>query len=122
MTETAVPMSLRVLNLRKKLGLTQQELAERLGVTQATVNRWEREKKHPSPLAEHLLAELEAAAEAGKAELPETSWGSRRQGPTLVVQLNIQLPAGASEQEMDTLLAKLGRRFPALVARGVLAV
>lgn len=33
---------------RKILGLSQQELAKRLGVTQATVSRWERAGRFPA--------------------------------------------------------------------------
>ena len=32
-------------------GLTQEELAKKLGVTLATVQRWEQERHNPSPLA-----------------------------------------------------------------------
>jgi len=37
--------------LRKKLGQTQKEFAERIGVDQVTVNRWENKKRKPSKLA-----------------------------------------------------------------------
>lgn len=47
--------------LREKLGLTQEQLADRLGVTFNTVNRWENNRTKPSPLAlreiERLLKE-----------------------------------------------------------------
>ena len=42
--------------LRKKLKLTQEQLAHKLGVSFTTVNRWETGKTKPSPLA---LRELE---------------------------------------------------------------
>jgi len=35
-------------NLRRNLGLTQEEFAHRLGITVATVNRWENGKSEPS--------------------------------------------------------------------------
>jgi len=35
---------------RKKLGISQEELARELGVSFATVNRWENEKSAPSKL------------------------------------------------------------------------
>ena len=48
--------------LRNRLGLTQEKLAARLGVTFPTINRWENDRARPSPLAlkriEDLLAEL----------------------------------------------------------------
>lgn len=49
--------------VRVKLGLTQERLAERLGVSFATVNRWEKGRSRPSQLAwerlQVLLADLE---------------------------------------------------------------
>ncbi len=41
----------RIRQLRGRIGLTQVELAARLGVSFATVNRWERGQTKPSPLA-----------------------------------------------------------------------
>ncbi|MBI4574612.1 MAG: helix-turn-helix domain-containing protein, partial [candidate division NC10 bacterium] len=49
----------RIRGLRGQLGLTQVQLAERLGVTFATVNRWENGASRPSRLALLRLAELE---------------------------------------------------------------
>lgn len=45
-------------NIRSRLGLSQIELAEQLGVTFATVNRWENRHSKPSPTAMRRLAEL----------------------------------------------------------------
>lgn len=48
--------------LRSRLGLTQEKMAARLGVTFPTINRWENGRSKPSPLAlkqiEGLLADL----------------------------------------------------------------
>ncbi|MGT2866534.1 helix-turn-helix domain-containing protein [Streptococcus fryi] len=38
----------RVKELRKKMGLTQTELAEAIGTTQATITLWENQKRAPS--------------------------------------------------------------------------
>lgn len=50
--------------LRSRLGLTQEKMAARLGVTFPTINRWENGRARPSPLAlkqiEDLLADLGA--------------------------------------------------------------
>lgn len=51
-----------VREIRTRLGLTQEKLAARLGVTFPTINRWENGRANPSPLAlkqiEALLATL----------------------------------------------------------------
>jgi DNA-binding transcriptional regulator YiaG len=41
----------RVKGIRRQLGLSQEELAHALGVSFATVNRWENGKTSPSKLA-----------------------------------------------------------------------
>ena len=41
----------RVKEVRRKLGLSQEDLAHELGVSFATVNRWENGKTRPSKLA-----------------------------------------------------------------------
>ena len=51
----------RIKRIRARLGLTQTQLAELLGVSFATVNRWENQQSQPSQLAwpriERLVAE-----------------------------------------------------------------
>jgi putative transcriptional regulator len=51
-----------VRELRNRLGLTQEKMAARLGVTFPTINRWENGRAQPSPLAlkqiEDLLVDL----------------------------------------------------------------
>ncbi|MHB8577613.1 MAG: ATP-binding protein [Dehalococcoidia bacterium] len=55
-----------VQRLRTALGLTQEQLAARLGVAFSTVNRWESGRSRPSPAAVRALLQLEAdAASAG---------------------------------------------------------
>ena len=44
--------------LRKRLGLTQKELAARVRVDAITVSRWERGEQRPSEQAERQLARL----------------------------------------------------------------
>ncbi|MBD1995034.1 helix-turn-helix domain-containing protein [Leptolyngbya sp. FACHB-541] len=54
-------------NLRQELGLTQEKLAARLGVTCLTVNRWENGRASPSPMACRLLeAMLEERGDRNK--------------------------------------------------------
>ena len=44
--------------LRLKLGLTQKQLAEKLGVTKTTIHNWERQLARPSPMAKRGLNRL----------------------------------------------------------------
>src|SRR5579885_1355586 len=47
----------RIRRLRGKLGLTQVQFAELMGVSFASVNRWENSQSNPSPLAwQRILA------------------------------------------------------------------
>jgi len=47
-----------IIELRKKLKMTQQELADAIGVDRVTVARWETAQKRPSNLAKRQLARL----------------------------------------------------------------
>ena len=44
---------------RAAFGLTQEQLAAKIGVTFSTVNRWENNKGKPSPLAQLRIEELQ---------------------------------------------------------------
>ena len=54
----------RVKNLREWLGLTQTQMAERIGVSFATVNRWENSQSRPTRLAWRGIVDLEADVRA----------------------------------------------------------
>ena len=45
--------------LRADLGLTQEQFAVKIGVTVATVNRWENDRGKPYPLAMRQLEKLQ---------------------------------------------------------------
>ncbi|HZO75092.1 MAG TPA: helix-turn-helix domain-containing protein [Ktedonobacteraceae bacterium] len=47
----------RLRNARRAAGLTQEQLAERIGVSEKTVQRWEVGKAIPQPIALHALCE-----------------------------------------------------------------
>ncbi|MCB0833545.1 MAG: helix-turn-helix transcriptional regulator [Bacteroidetes bacterium] len=47
-----------VRSLRERLGITQEQLASKLGVTFTSVNRWENGRTKPSPLALKRIEEL----------------------------------------------------------------
>jgi type I restriction enzyme M protein len=70
MTEFAdVPEALRA--VRSKLGLSQEQLAERLGVSFATVNRWEGGANRPQRAAREAIARLAEEADVdGQGQLP----------------------------------------------------
>ena len=59
--QDAVPLVARLRLLRTRLGLSQEQLARQLGVSFATVNRWESGRSRPSVRARAAIAELEAA-------------------------------------------------------------
>lgn len=52
-------VSKMVRELRAALGLTQEQVAAKIGVTFSTVNRWESGKVKPSPLAMLRIEELQ---------------------------------------------------------------
>ena len=52
--------------LRARLGLSQEQLARRLSVSFATVNRWEAGRSQPAARATAAIAELEASAGRGQ--------------------------------------------------------
>ena len=54
--------------IRARLDLTQQELADRLGVSFATVNRWEAGTTKPQKAAQEAIAALAAEADVDEAE------------------------------------------------------
>ncbi|GAA0579253.1 helix-turn-helix domain-containing protein [Caenispirillum bisanense] len=59
-----------VRHLRATLGLTQKDLAERLGLSQCTVSRWERGTTRPDPETRRRLQDLlNSVAPAGEAAL-----------------------------------------------------
>ncbi len=55
----------RIKQFRSRLGLTQAELAARLGVSFVTVNRWENEQTKPSPLAWSQILNFDEEDSAG---------------------------------------------------------
>ena len=58
MTKTQNSFAIRVKQIREQLCLTQEALAESLGVSFATVNRWENGWTAPSKLAQRQFDQL----------------------------------------------------------------
>lgn len=52
----------RIRGIRKRMGLTQTEFAKKVGVSYATVNRWERGHTKPYRIAYLRLLEIEKAS------------------------------------------------------------
>jgi superfamily II DNA or RNA helicase/DNA-binding XRE family transcriptional regulator len=63
----------RVKFLRARLGLTQVQLAQRVGVSFATINRWENRQSRPTPLAWQQIIDLERAAVADSRALSDAA-------------------------------------------------
>jgi len=63
----------QIKQLRLRLGLTQALLAERLGVSFPTVNRWENGKSAPSQLAWTKLRELAGETDGDRGEASDAS-------------------------------------------------
>jgi putative transcriptional regulator len=57
--------------LRRQLGLTQEQFARKVGVTCGTVNHWENEKRTPHPYLIHRLLEIKKELSEGKGENPK---------------------------------------------------
>jgi transcriptional regulator with XRE-family HTH domain len=85
---------------RLKAGLTQTELAERLGRERAQVARWEIGGQEPS--FENLQAVVEACGFTLRIEI-----GEREQTPALDAELDTSLPQ-APQQRVQALLERLG--------------
>ena len=54
--------------LRKRLGLTQEQFAQRVGVTYSTVNHWENGKRVPQPFLVNRLLEIKAELETNEGD------------------------------------------------------
>ncbi len=63
-----------VKELRRRLGLTQEQFAQRVGVTYSTVNHWENGKRIPQPFLLRRLVEMKGELDAlGKKSAKEKS-------------------------------------------------
>ena len=61
MTATSSDFAKQVKSLREQLRISQEDLAKELGVSFATVNRWENNKTQPSKLAKKQLEQFIAS-------------------------------------------------------------
>ena len=58
MTATPIEFAYQVKSLREQLRISQEDLAKELGVSFATVNRWENNRTQPSQLAKKQLEQF----------------------------------------------------------------
>jgi putative transcriptional regulator len=72
-TETLQPL-LEARGIRRKLGLSQQKFAAKLGVPVATVRAWERDETPAEPVLQALLRILDRIPEPALRALDETAW------------------------------------------------
>ncbi len=68
-------LGLLVRSLRDRMDLTQERFAAKLGVTFASVNRWENGRAKPSPLALKQIEELLLGLGKRGADLHEQFFG-----------------------------------------------
>lgn len=75
-TETLQPL-LEARDIRRRLGLTQQQFARKLGVSVATVRAWERDETPADPVLQALLRILDRIPKSALRALDE---GARKAG------------------------------------------
>ncbi len=63
-----IPVLIR--ELRRRLNLTQEQFAHRIGVTYSTVNHWENGKRVPLPFLVKRLVEMKAELDAQNTKRP----------------------------------------------------
>lgn len=66
MTETDPDIPALVKELRERLRMTQEQFAQKVGVTYSTVNRWENGNRMPQPFLVRRLLELKADLDGRK--------------------------------------------------------
>ena len=106
---TRIDIEAEVRRLRGRLGLTQEQFADRLGVSTITVHRWESGQSRPRRLAVEKLAQIrqEAAAEASEARPMRTLRPAARAG----VGLDFAGDPEAVLAVADALRLSFGRQF-----------
>ncbi|MDD2456374.1 MAG: helix-turn-helix transcriptional regulator [Kiritimatiellae bacterium] len=62
MTDPDIPKLIK--ELRERLGLTQEQFAQRVGVTFSSVNHWENDKRTPQPFLVRRLIEMKEELDA----------------------------------------------------------
>jgi tetratricopeptide (TPR) repeat protein/transcriptional regulator with XRE-family HTH domain len=110
---TAAPRRGHLAQRRKAMGLTQEQLADQLGVDRTTVVRWERGETRPQPWVRLKLAAALGVSVDRLEELLASS-GARARPPGQAPQVPRQLPAAVADftgraAELAALSAMLDR-------------
>ena len=85
---------LSIASIRKRLGLTQGQLADLMGVHAMTVSKWERGVLAPNPHQKRMLASFHAAGERG-VKLDHANGGGKRGGQRDTLKLLSEVLAQA---------------------------
>jgi len=64
MTDLDIPKLVK--GLREQLGMTQEQFAQKVGVTYGSVNHWENGKRRPQPFLVRRLLEIKKELEGRK--------------------------------------------------------
>lgn len=88
--------SKKLVQIRSKQGLSQEELAARLNVSFATVNRWENGKSEPQKAAKELIDEMHGQLQEGSPQMAQST-RKKRGVPTSGA-------SGASTKPMEQML------------------
>lgn len=98
-TLRASALGAELLAARKAAGLTQQQLADRLGVTRPTISRYEDGVRFPDPPTVDRICEALGLDEQATAELMERARGGEH-GPWLAITMREQ------QRQLEELLAR----------------
>ena len=101
-----LPFAERLRLLRARLGLSQEQLARRLSVSFATVNRWETGRSQPAARARAALEELEAQRPAQEQEPTRQHEPAKGQTPWLPIAQSSFVGRDRELSELSELLAR----------------
>ena len=103
-----------VRELRERLDLTQEQFAQRIGVTYSTVNHWENGKRTPQPFLLERLRELQEEIETGsgepaRARAPERVSGVAESSP--VWEATNAPPSSRMDTRIKEMVDRIVERF-----------
>lgn len=105
-------MSGRIKERRRAVGLSQKQLAERLGISDMTVRRWETTSRRPDS---DLLPDLAALLNTSINYLLLGADDPARADALSVSQKSADTPQTQAGQDLDTLIKELASKNPDLV-------